>query len=138
MKAALQVVLAFVAVTAAAAVYAETPSVESIVEQIQTGLASYYSRRLDGTRTASGEVYRADALIAAHPSFPLGTLARVTHVATGRFVDVRIVDRGPSSGPQRRGVIIDLSHRAAWQLDMIRAGVARVSIEVLQWGSSAR
>lgn len=138
MKAALQVILAFATVLGTAPVTAEMPSVQSMVDQIQTGLASYYHRNFHGTRTASGEIYRADALMAAHPTFPLGTVARVTHLATGRFVDVRITDRGPSRGPQRRGIVIDLSHAAAQQLDIIRAGVARVSIEVVEWGTGAR
>jgi rare lipoprotein A len=85
-------------------------------------------------RTASGEIFRHAANIAAHPTWPLGTLARVTHLATGRYVDVRIMDRGPFGAPRRKGVIIDLSQSAARELDMIRSGIAKVSVEVLEWG----
>ena len=121
------VALAFVF---AAPVYATPPSQET---HVQTGLASYYSHRFEGRRTASGDVFRNDGLTAAHPSLPFGTVVRVTAIARGDFVDVRITDRLPS-----RHAIIDLTQRAAAQLDMLRAGKARVSIQVLEWGRGAQ
>lgn len=138
MKSALHVLLAIASVAGAPTAYAEGQLAESIAEKIQTGLASFYARHFEGNRTASGETFRHDSLIAAHPTFPFGTLARVTHIASGRWVDVRIMDRGPSATPQRKGVIIDLSQSAASQLDMIRAGRAHVSVEVLEWGNRSR
>lgn len=92
----------------------------------QTGKASYYSSRLHGKRTASGEPYDETDLTAAHPALPFGTLIKVTNNYNGRSVVVRINDRGPFVGHR----IIDVSQRAAEQLGMIRAGSARVRIEL--------
>ena len=98
------------------------------------GLASYYGPGFNGQLTASGSRFDMNALVAAHPSYPFGTILRVTNLANGRAVQVRVVDRGPAQGPQNEGVIIDLSRKAADRLDFIRAGRARVRIEVLRWG----
>ena len=98
----------------------------------QTGEATYYSDRLAGRPTASGEPYDPRALSAAHRTLPFGTEVRVTRTDSGQSVLVRINDRGPF-GKARR--IIDLSRAAAERIDMIRAGVVPVSIEVV---SSAR
>jgi rare lipoprotein A len=117
---------------AAPAVHAGESDSETETAKPQTGLASYYAKRFHGGRTASGEIFRQDALIAAHPTLPFGTLARVTKLSTGRSVVVRITDRGPSAAPRRRGVIIDLSPRAAKELDMLRAGRTHVSVTVLE------
>lgn len=92
----------------------------------QTGKASYYSSRLHGKRTASGEPYDETDLTAAHPALPFGTLIKVTNAYNGRSVVVRVNDRGPFVGHR----IIDVSQRAAEQLGMIRAGSARVRIEL--------
>jgi len=88
----------------------------------KTGLASFYG--------AAG----SKELFAAHPSYALGTLARVTNLQNGRGVVVRISDRGPTAGKQAEGLIIDLSRAAAKELDFIKAGIVRVRIEVLEWG----
>jgi rare lipoprotein A len=93
----------------------------------QVGLASYYARSLDGRQTASGEIYNENALTAAHPQLPFGTRLRVTHVQSGRTVDIRVNDRGPFA----KGRIIDLSYAAARELGMLKAGVVRVKIESL-------
>ncbi len=115
-----------------APVYAASPSHESRADYVQTGMASYYSGRFEGRRTASGAMFRNDGLTAAHPSYPFGTLVRVT-TGGGDSVDVRITDRLPS-----RHAIIDLTQRAAAQLGMLRAGKARVTVQVLEWGRDAR
>jgi rare lipoprotein A len=88
----------------------------------ESGMASFYG----GGRTASGEVTRAAELTAAHRTLPFGTHVLVRNVANGRTVVVRITDRGPFG---RRGRIIDVSHAAARQLDMIGRGTVMVSIE---------
>ena len=97
---------------------------------LQSGKASYYSNRLKNRPTANGERYRPDKLTAAHPRLPFGTLVRVTRPKTGQSVMVRINDRGPYAG----GRIIDLSRKAAEALGMVRAGVARVTVEVITLG----
>jgi rare lipoprotein A len=89
------------------------------------GLASYYGH---GTQTASGEKYNAGELTAAHPTLPFGTRVRVTDVATGRSVTVRVNDRGPFVG----GRVIDVSHAAAQELGMVGRGVAKVKLDVVQ------
>jgi rare lipoprotein A len=75
-----------------------------------------------------------NAMVAAHPSYPFGTVLRVTNVTNGRAVEVRVVDRGPSRGPRDDGVIIDMSYGAAGVLDFVREGRTRVRVEVLRWG----
>jgi rare lipoprotein A len=112
------------------------PSVHS--KKTQTGKASYYCQRFHGKKTALGTVYNRSHWVAAHPTLPLGSLVRVTHLGNNRQVDVHVVDRGPSRAQCRKGVIIDLSRSAAEKLGMIRQGWARVRVEVLQWGRSKK
>jgi len=95
------------------------------------GEASYYSDRLAGHKTASGERYRPDALTAAHRSLPLGTVLRVTRRDGKRTVLVRVNDRGPF-GSERR--ILDLSRSAFERLGKLRAGVLEVRAEVVEYG----
>jgi rare lipoprotein A len=90
----------------------------------QTGIASYYWQP---QRVASGGWFNPRAMTAAHKSLPFGTKVRVTHLGSGRSVDVTINDRGPYIG----GRIIDLSTAAAEQLGMRSAGLAKVKLEVL-------
>ncbi len=94
----------------------------------QEGAASYYSDSLAGNTTANGEAYDPSALTAAHRTLPFGARVAVRRVDNGRRVVVRINDRGPFAGGAR---IIDLSRAAAEALQMIRAGVVRVELEVL-------
>lgn len=96
-----------------------------------SGLASYYANRFAGKRTASGERYDPRALTAANRNLPFGTKVRVTREDNGKSVVVRINDRGPFGKKKR---IIDVSRAAAEKLDMIRAGVVRVRLEVLELG----
>ena len=102
------------------------------------GLASYYSDQFEGRTTASGTIFDNDALVAAHPSYPFGSLVRVTNLRNQRSIDLRIVDRGPAPAIQARGVIIDVSRAAARQLGFITAGRTRVRVQVLKWGDASR
>ena len=90
----------------------------------ERGTASWYGRRYHGQRTSSGETYDMYAMTAAHPVLPIPSYARVTSVANGRSVIVRINDRGPF----RSGRIIDLSYTAAWKLGYTSAGSALVEV----------
>jgi len=92
------------------------------------GYASWYGRRYHGRRTASGERFNMNAPTAAHRTLPFGTLVRVTNMANGRSVVVRINDRGPFV--RRR--IIDVSRRAAEALGFVRDGTARVRVRLVQ------
>jgi rare lipoprotein A len=85
---------------------------------------------------ASGRPFDMNAMVAAHPRYPFGTLLRVTNLRNGRSLTVRIQDRGPAGRPQREGVIIDLARGAAERLGFIRQGRVRVRLEVLEWGRS--
>ena len=113
---------------------APTPTRGGILE-VREGLASYYGPGFEGKTTASGTRFNMNALIAAHPSYPFGTVLRVTNVRNGRAVEVRVVDRGPAKSPRAEGVIIDVSYRAAQTLNFVRSGRTRVRVEVLRWGN---
>jgi rare lipoprotein A len=93
--------------------------------QVLEGKASYY---WEDVHTASGERFNANAYTAAHKSLPFDTTVRVINLKNGKAVLVRINDRGPYV----RGRIIDLSRRAAQEIDMTRAGVVPVRVEVLK------
>jgi rare lipoprotein A len=98
------------------------------------GLASYYATSLDGRPTASGVPFDNDAFVAAHPTYPFGTVVRVTNLRNRRTVTVRVIDRGPMRAVRTKGVIIDLSRAAANALGFLKAGRTRVRLEVVQWG----
>jgi rare lipoprotein A len=119
----------------AAARSEEAPSSQSALHS-ETGVASFYAKRFDGRRTASGEIFRNSALMAAHHSFPFGTLVRVTNLDRGTSVDVRIADRGAFR--RAHSIVIDLSQEAAARLRMLAHGRARVLLEVLEWGGRGR
>lgn len=90
----------------------------------QVGHASYYSNRFNGRRTASGQRFDPASDTIAHRTLPFGTLVRVTNLQNGLTTTGTVQDRGPWT----RGRIVDLSPRVARQIDMMRAGVARVEI----------
>jgi rare lipoprotein A len=113
---------------------AQKPSPGARKQSVVEGFASYYAESLHGKPTASGVPFDMNAMMAAHPTFPFGTVVRVTNLANGRWVRLRILDRGPAAGPQSEGVVIDVSTRAAKALGLIEKGRARVRVEVLEWG----
>ncbi|MBU0516525.1 MAG: septal ring lytic transglycosylase RlpA family protein [Proteobacteria bacterium] len=94
---------------------------------VQEGLASWYGRPFHGRRASSGEIYDMHALTAAHKILPMQTWIKVTSRDTGRFVIVRVNDRGPFI----RGRIVDLSFDAAKRLGVVGPGTARVRLEAL-------
>ena len=99
---------------------------EKLASFTQTGLASWYAKSRRSKRTASGEKMINTEMTAAHRSLPLNTRVRVTNLANGASVMVRINDRGPFIN----GRVIDLSPAAASELGMKDAGVAPVRLEV--------
>jgi rare lipoprotein A len=107
---------------------------QTSVLDLRQGLASYYGPGFHGKTTASGAPFDMHAMVAAHPTYPFGTIVRVTNLTNQRAVDVRVLDRGPAKGPQADGVLIDLSYAAAQALGFIRQGRTRVRLEVLRWG----
>jgi rare lipoprotein A len=88
------------------------------------GVASFYS---DEQQTANGEIFNPNAMTAAHPTLPFGTRLRVTNLATGRFVTVRVNDRGPFVP----GRVVDVSYSAAETLGIVGRGLAKVKLDVV-------
>ena len=88
----------------------------------ETGLASWYGEEANGTRTASGENFDPEALTAAHPTLPIPSYVRVTNIANGRQIVVRINDRGP----YKPGRIIDLSRAAGDRLNISNNSKVRI------------
>jgi rare lipoprotein A len=100
----------------------------------QRGLASWYGRKFHGQRTSSGEPYDMYAMTAAHPTLPIPSYARVTSVATGRSVVVRVNDRGPFWP----GRVIDLSYAAAWKLGYVEQGSTMVEVDAIVPGTDVQ
>lgn len=94
----------------------------------QVGTASWYGKQFNGRQTASGEPYDMFLFTAAHRTLPLGSWVKVTNLANGNSVVVRINDRGPV--PRNR--IIDLSYGAAQILGVRARGVAKVRLDLIQ------
>lgn len=93
----------------------------------ERGIASWYGRRYHGQKTSNGETYDMYAMTAAHPTLPIPSYARVTNVANGRSVVVRVNDRGPFHSDR----VMDLSYVAAYRLGYVQAGSALVEVESL-------
>ena len=91
----------------------------------EVGEASWYGPGFQGQETANGETFNKNEMTAAHPSLPMGTMAKVTNLENGKKVEVRINDRGPFAGNRA----IDLSSAAANKLDMKKDGTTEVKIE---------
>ncbi len=100
---------------------------DSAAGYVERGVASWYGPDFHGKRTATGETYDMHAMTGAHPTLPLPTWVRVTNLANGRSVELRLNDRGPFA----RNRIIDLSHAAAQRLGMIGSGTAFVEVQSL-------
>jgi rare lipoprotein A len=132
-------VVALVAVTALALVSTDCARRTGSTRQpgvleTDVGLASFYGPGFHGKLTASGVRFDMRRLVAAHPTYPFGTVVRVTNLTNGRSIVVRILDRGPARRAQADGVIIDLAQRAAERLGFVREGRTRVRLDVLRWG----
>jgi rare lipoprotein A len=93
----------------------------------ETGIASWYGKQFEGRYTSSGEIFRTDSLTAAHKTLPFGTLVKVTNLKNDSVVIVKITDRLPKTSKR----CIDLTPRAARQLNFLRAGLTQVRIEVI-------
>ena len=93
----------------------------------ERGIASWYGRKFHGEKTSTGEVYDMYAMTAAHPTLPLPSYARVTNVASGKSVVVRVNDRGPFLHNR----VIDLSYAAADRIDIAQKGSGEVEVEAI-------
>ena len=94
----------------------------------QSGVASFYSKSLNGSKTSNGERHVSTAMVAAHKSLPFGTKVKVTNLNNGKSVIVRINDRGPFV----KGRVIDLSYAAFSQIESPGKGVTKVELQVLK------
>jgi rare lipoprotein A len=94
----------------------------------ETGVASWYGHPYHGRRAANGEIYDMEQMTAAHRTLPFNTWVRVVNLVNDKAVEVRITDRGPFID----GRIIDLSHAAAREIEMIGPGTARVRVEIVR------
>lgn len=94
----------------------------------EIGNASFYSKKMNGHRTSDGGRYYNDSLTCAHKTWAFGTLLRVVNLKNKNEVIVKVTDRGPHT----RNRVIDLSFSAAERLDIIRTGIAKVSITKIE------
>lgn len=102
-------------------------NVPATAQKEERGQASYYSDRLAGRSTASGEPYDPKELTAAHKTLPFGAIVRIWRPKNNKAVEVRINDRGPHT----RGRIVDLSRRGAEEIGLLRDGVDDVVLTVV-------
>jgi peptidoglycan lytic transglycosylase len=98
--------------------------------ETEIGVASYYADKYNGRQTASGEIYNMNGISAAHPSFSMGTIVKITNLSNDLSIILKINDRMPDF----KNRVIDLSLGAAQKLGMIQSGIAKVKIEVIKWG----
>jgi len=103
-----------------------TPMIE-LAPYKARGVASWYGRRYNGQKTASGEIYDMYGMTAAHPTLPIPSYARVTNLQNGKSVVVRINDRGPFLADR----LIDLSYAAAYRLNVLGGGKALVEVDAI-------
>ncbi len=101
---------------------------QSNVPVDQKGVASYYAQKFEGRKCTSGEIFRHDKLTAAHKTLKFGTRVKVTNLLNDSVVIVKINDRLPT----RSKCCIDLTMRAAKQLNFVIKGLAKVKIEILK------
>ena len=119
--------LMFVITPAVEAPLVAHPSEPEKPIKVWMGNASWYGPGFDGRKTANGEIFDCEALTAAHPTLPFGSVVRIVSTESGRYQVVRINDRGP----YQEGREIDVSLRTARDLGMIHHGVSRVRLELL-------
>ena len=106
---------------------AALPAAALPVGYVEEGVASWYGVPYHGRAAADGEIYDMETLVAAHRVMPFNTWVKVTNLANGKTVNVRIIDRGPFV----EGRIVDLSKAAARQIELLGPGVGRVRLEVI-------
>lgn len=104
------------------------------VLETQIGTASFYADKYHGKITYGGDVYDMNGVSAAHPTYPMNTIIRVTNLENEKNIILRINDKMPQ-WPDR---IIDLSLGAARELDFVGNGLVNVKVEVLEWGNGRK
>ena len=97
------------------------------------GICVYYNDKFQGHVAASGEKYDKGDLTAAHRTLPFDTMVKVTNLENNKSVVVRVNDRGPQGGSKAK--IIEITSRAAKEIDMIKKGKVQCQIEVVEFGN---
>lgn len=92
--------------------------------KVETGKATYYGKKFNNRKTASGTIYKRDLFVCAHRTYPFGTKLRIKNLKNDKEVIVEVIDRGPF----KKGRIVDLSYIAAKELDMLHHGVTTVEV----------
>lgn len=115
-------------------IWAQKESKDTSTEKVAYGIASFYSRNLDSTLTATGEVFLNNNMTAASNHFKLNSWVRVTNLRNGRSVIVRINDRMHKK-MVLRGRVVDLSRAAAEKLNFISSGLVRVKVVLVPKGT---
>lgn len=131
---ALVVTVAGATAHAVAGSHEQTNPVPKAKRWMQIGKASWYGRRFQGHKTASGEAFDLNMLTCAHRTLPIGTLLKVTNLTNRKSIMVRVNDRGPV--PQ--GLILDLSYAAARSLGFNGRGTAHVKLEKIDGAEAAQ
>ncbi len=93
------------------------------------GICVYYNDKFHGHTLASGEKYDKEALTAAHKTLPFGTMVKVTNLENNKSTVVRVNDRGPHGSKMK---IIEITSRAAKEIDMVKKGKVKVAIEAVE------
>jgi rare lipoprotein A len=96
--------------------------------KVQVGTASWYGKQFHGRQTASGDTYDMFQFTAAHRTLPLGTLVKVTNLRNGKWVIVKVTDRGPYVGHR----VMDVSYGAAQMMGFRQRGIEKVKLEVIE------
>ncbi|NMB83022.1 MAG: septal ring lytic transglycosylase RlpA family protein [Ignavibacteria bacterium] len=104
-----------------------------VLESVE-GIASYYADKYHGRITYNGEVYDMNGISAAHQTYPMETIIRVTNLSNNKSIILRINDRMP----YWKDRIIDLSLGTARELDFVEKGLTKVRIDVLKWGEGKK
>ena len=112
----------------------DLPQPHKAKQWTQAGKATWYGRRFQGHRTASGEAFDLNMLTCAHRTLPIGALIRVTNLGNRKSIMVRVNDRGPIQA----GLIVDLSYAAARSLGFDRKGIAHVRLDKVDGAEAAQ
>jgi len=108
--------------------FSNNSTVSATSGKVFRGYASYYHDSFNGKKTANGEIFDNSLLTAAHKELPFNTIIKVKNIKNGKEVVLRINDRGPFVS----GRILDVSRKAAIELDFIREGIAEIEFEILE------
>ncbi len=112
----------------------DAPNVADANKNSIVGIASFYSASFDGTKTATGEIFRNNKMSAASNNFPLNTWVRITNIKNNKSIILRINDR-MHPRMKAQGRVVDLSRAAAKKLNFIKSGLVKVKVERVKKGT---